>query len=339
MATRDKYLALLSGKVDNTEEEDVASPEGSDPTSLKYEKLFEESTVARPYDIRTDIAFDTPTDRLPTKDPGRLTAGRAIGVAGAGFEDVARQTVVGATSMLQLASITSDMNNIVDLELNKPFQEWHHLDQIAFTDFLATKGVTRNEIGFLTEEATREYKREYIQTHSKEFQKGMQQTRDYVMDKWATDPEYLTSTGWLEDFIRMGPQIGTQILAGMLTGGAGSAAVMFAQIAGGKTEMLLKDGADFKTAATAGLWDAALQVPLEQVGLSKLTKFMKTRGSIVAKLKKAVELFGTEVLTEYSQAYPDAATEIWGKNPDASKMAMVEEFLDKITTAEFHKQG
>jgi len=327
------------GKKDNIEEDAVASPVES--TSLnKYEKLFEDITKVDPAtDTIPNVGLTDPTTRRPEiKDPGRLTPGRAAGAAWAGTQDAARHTVVGVTSMLELASMWEDMDAAIAQEKKVPFS-YIGPDQIHFPDFLREKGITDPEMKYLTEDAKFKYRQQFVMERRSEWVEGLQKTREYVIDKWASDPEYLTSTGWIEDFIKMGPQIGMQVLAGLATGGTGGMALMFAQISGAKTESLLAQGADFKTAATAGLWDAAIQAPLERIGLTKLTKFMKTRSNLVAKMKEAIHVYGAEVLTEYAQAYPDAATEIWGKNPDASKMEMVGEFFDKILDPEFHKQG
>jgi hypothetical protein len=334
MAIKD-LQKLLSGELDNTEEDEIASP-ATKRTDLQDLLLGE---------------VDPATDTIPnlgmtdfTKEPTgsekpKASLDRMAGAAKAGTIDVARSTVVGATSTLELMSMWEDMNARMEQEKKVPFSTMQATDQVHFRDFLNEKGVTDPEIKYLTEDAKYKYRKQFIEERKEDWQEGMQKTRDYVIEKWQSDPEYLQSSGWIEDFVKMGPQIGAQILATLATGGVGGAAVMFAQISGNKTESLMKQGVDFKTAATAGIWDAALQTPLEQIGISKLTKFMKTRNNLVAKMKEAVRLYGTEVLTEYAQAYPDAATEIWGKNPDASKMEMVGEFLDRINDPEFHKQG
>jgi hypothetical protein len=324
-STRD----LLSGKLDNTEEESVASPAVKSTSLSETENLLYGNTI----DPVTDNDDDGQTF-VPS--PGRLTPGRAVGAGIAGTKDVIRQVGTGALSMLELTSYWRDWEELENREREIPFSSFDQVDQSRFIRQLELTGTDPSK---LSAKEFADARIDYQRGASKQYQETLQASRAYVQDKFATDPEYLTSTGWIEDFIRMGPQIGAQILAGLATGGVGSAALMFAQIAGGKTEMLMKEGVDFETAATAGLWDALLQTPLEQLAIGKLTKFMKTRGNIVAKMKKAVDIMGTEFLTEYAQAYPDAATEIWGKNPDATKMAMVEEFLDRIVDPKFHTEA
>ncbi len=122
--------------------------------------------------------------------------------------------------------------------------------------------------------------------------------------------------GWIQDAIRMGPQVLSQAAVHAATGGLGGLVFMGAQIAGGKTEELEKEGVDPETSLIAGLGSAAVQAPLERIGMTKALQVWQP-GKVAKKaLKEIIESGGTEFITEALQEYPDAIASIWAKNKD-----------------------
>ncbi|MFH0811671.1 MAG: hypothetical protein V2A69_02375, partial [Pseudomonadota bacterium] len=178
--------------------------------------------------------------------------------------------------------------------------------------------------------------------------------QDPVMER---DKEYDVSSGWLEDFARMMPQMAAQLVVAGATGGASagsqltaaaakaagkraflaSTAFMIPQIAGGKYEELRNQGIEPGRAAIAGFADAIMQAPLEAIGISKFSKLWKPQKLLIQKIKDIGEVMGTEWLTEFLQAYPESATAIFGANPDKSTLEQAGMFIDQFW--ESTKQG
>ena len=145
--------------------------------------------------------------------------------------------------------------------------------------------------------------------------------------------------GYVDDVVMMGPQIIAQIILAMTTGVGGSMLFMGSQISGGKYLALEEQGVDPMTATKYALMDASMQAPLEAIGIGKAMKFWKAVGSKANVFKAFVQGAGTEWLTEWIQAYPDAATEIWALAEKKGKTAQekFDLFLDGF--AETTMQG
>jgi len=151
------------------------------------------------------------------------------------------------------------------------------------------------------------------------------------------DPKYLESAGFWEDVIRTGPQVLAQIGTGLATGPAGPTLLMGSQIAGSTYESEVAKGVDKDRAAKAGIANAIMQAPLESLGLNSAMKLFKVRTAVVQKLKDMGSALGKEWLTEFLQAYPDAATSIWAENADEGVLGAVSQTIDKA--GEIAKQG
>lgn len=142
---------------------------------------------------------------------------------------------------------------------------------------------------------------------------------------------------YVNDVVRMAPQIGAQIATTVATGPAGATAFMGSQIAGGKYLDLEKKGVEPMRAFHASLADATLQAPLEAIGISKALKFWKG-GGLSQGFRDVLGAMGTEFVTEWMQKYPEAATEIWamaeqkGQTPDEQVAEFFNSFAD-ITKA------
>ena len=154
------------------------------------------------------------------------------------------------------------------------------------------------------------------------------------------DEDYIRSSGWkgwVEDFIRTAPQIGTQIGATLLGGPMAGIGVMGAQIAGGTIENLMEQGINPERALNAGVANALIQTPLEQIGVGKLTKLLKPQRVFLKKLKDIGEAAGVEWLTEFVQAYPDMIINTVAANPDLTRQEQYNEVIDQLW--ETTKQG
>ena len=119
-----------------------------------------------------------------------------------------------------------------------------------------------------------------------------------------------------QDFTRMVPQLLSQAGATMVGGPWAAMSMMGAQIAGGQYNELTnpeqEKPVDSDRAFAAGLGNAALQAPLEQLGLSKLAGIFKTSGAWNI-VKRAAEQVVTEGATEFLQSFPQSATDIWAR--------------------------
>lgn len=143
--------------------------------------------------------------------------------------------------------------------------------------------------------------------------------------------------GFASDVARVAPQLAGQLATNVAGGPILSALNILSNITGMDYERNLEQGVDPNKAFNAAFWDAVMQAPLEQIGISKITGSLK--GVIGKRLKKIVEAGATEGLTEYLQAYPEKFTELFAKNPDAKALAEVEGFVDEVWNKEFQKSA
>jgi hypothetical protein len=238
-----------------------------------------------------------------------------------------------------LKKMRDDAKDNFEKERTRPFSTFDQMtgEQAQYIDWLREQGKDPQQVMKGDKDAYAQSRVDFKLSHDKDYVEGMRKARAYVQDKLKADPRYLQSTGWIEDFIRMGPQIGAQVVAGVLTGGAGSAALMFAQITGGTVEELVEKGVPFERAVQAGMINAAIQAPLEAFGMTKALGAVKLRNKAFAKLRAAVDKMGTEWITEYVQEYPDAAAKLWAENPDMDFMQKFNKFVDTVTDPEFQK--
>ena len=189
-----------------------------------------------------------------------------------------------------------------------------------------------------------------------------------MADKIDLDPAYLETDGFLEDIARMIPQVVIQIVtaltargvfqapfaaaerivglagegavaartaAGVSAGGIASMGMMWAQIVGAQVEDLKAQGVPEDRAFLAAVVNASIQAPLEKIGLSKIMSGMKAASG--EKVTAMLESFMTEGFTEYLQKYPEVASSIWAKNPDASISEQAVLFIDSLP--ETHKDA
>ena len=117
---------------------------------------------------------------------------------------------------------------------------------------------------------------------------------------------------FLYDVVRQAPQIFGQVAATLASGPLASMGFMGAQIAGGQYQRLIEQGIDPDRAFAAGLMNAAIQTPLEQLGISKFTKMLKAKG-VANVAKRAAEGVLVEGATEFLQEFPETGTEIWAR--------------------------
>jgi hypothetical protein len=160
----------------------------------------------------------------------------------------------------------------------------------------------------------------------------------------AEAPEFQTakefqgkSSGWIEDFARATPQMGGQILATLMGGPALGGSLMGLQIAGQTYEDAVKKGNDPGKALSWGIANAIVQAPMEQLGVSKISKLLKPQQAIIARLKEIGEAMGTEWLTEFLQSVPDSITNIFAQNPDKTTLENLTQIVNQLP--ETLKQG
>lgn len=132
--------------------------------------------------------------------------------------------------------------------------------------------------------------------------------------------------GYAEDVIRTAPQIAAQLVIALVSPAA-SVGFMGTQIAGGQIENLRAQGVPEEKILPAAAAIAAMQTPLEQIGISRALKFWTPGKTLSKAIKEMGQSAGTEFLTEWIQQYPELATEIWAKGGG------VKDFIDRFGEA------
>jgi hypothetical protein len=262
---------------------------------------------------------------------------RTMGAVAQGAQDVGRNVVVAATAMLErsereLQYQLQNQASYSDDAMMKSFSPYQ-VRQMA-----AEMGRREKERGtkFSTDEK-RAFFRENALRNSMSRLSNAKEAREYIQNKLAADPLYMKSSGFLEDLARMSPQIASQIVVSLTTGGMGGMAFMGLQIAGGKYQELVAQGMDPDEAIQRGIISALVQSPLEQFGIGKATKFWKMKGPMGERLKKLAEQMGTEWLTEFLQSHADAITDSIIESKDNDKVGLLDQYwanFEQIT-----KQG
>lgn len=254
--------------------------------------------------------YKDPGDFTPDPEP-ELSVGRLAGAAWEGIKDIARSAYTGLGEFIKYGAEKAKEG--IEEGTYDDADEWAFWNTWGKTD---KERIADAEVGVNVGNA-------YLAAASAEMFKA--------------DPEYFNSSGFLEDCIRQGPQFITQMVATAASLPLGTV-FMGLQILGGHIEQQRANGVnDPDVLMGTGLLNVALQLPLEQLGISKLTKFWKVRGSIVKRVKKLVEMEVTEMGTEYVQEYADMFTQVLAENPDPEKLAAYDNWLKDVETA--HKQG
>lgn len=144
---------------------------------------------------------------------------------------------------------------------------------------------------------------------------------------------------WRADFIRMIPQLATQLSLFGVAGKVSSGLFMFSQIEGGTYLDLTEHyGVDTERALKASLANAVIQGALETVGMGKLLKTRKVTG-IGNALRQGAVASSWEAGTEFLQNFPEAATTIWAlaEQEGLSGSDSIQKFMDDFD--EITKQG
>lgn len=138
------------------------------------------------------------------------------------------------------------------------------------------------------------------------------------------DPK-MAPKNWLESLTRIVPQVVAQGGLSIISPSLG-ASTIGAQIAGGTYSSLVDQGVDKDKAALWGLANAAMQAPLEQLGINKAMKYFTQRGRILDLIGAVAEEAGTE----FAQQFPDAFVNIFAVNPDKSLLDKTEEYIQRL---------
>lgn len=114
--------------------------------------------------------------------------------------------------------------------------------------------------------------------------------------------------------------------AGMKTVHAISMLYNGANISGEQYLRLRKEGVSASRAAEAGLLNAVPQAVLEELPLGRLLKKMPAGSGLKAKIWEVTKRGLEEGVTEALQEFPEQATDLWAKNPDASTAKLAEKW-------------
>src|SRR5574343_397229 len=150
--------------------------------------------------------------------------------------------------------------------------------------------------------------------------KSWQQTSEAfkrIADKIEADPNYVNTNGFLEDMTRNVPQYIGQIVANAVGGPVLSSAFMITQIVGSTASELEAKGVPPDRRFAAGVLDALIQAPLEQLGINRTFKVLESvAGQRAVEVVKSVLVEGA---TEYTQHYSTTLATILAENPGATK--------------------
>lgn len=133
-------------------------------------------------------------------------------------------------------------------------------------------------------------------------------------EKAGREPELAPIEGfqsYLEDVIKVAPQIISSVIVGAASGGAG-ATFMASQITGSKYDTLHEKGVDADSAMAAALHSTLWQLPLERISIDKFLDIFKASGTLNV-LKAVGGATVTEGITEWLQQYPDEASSIFAE--------------------------
>jgi hypothetical protein len=160
--------------------------------------------------------------------------------------------------------------------------------------------------------------------------------QDYVagLEKKKQDPSLKADPskapkGWLQDFVYMTPQMISMMGANVVGGPMAGLGAIGLQIAGGTRDRLIEQGVEPERASMAGVANAMLQAPMEQLGVGKIMKVWKPQKAILQKARDVAEAMGTEWFTEFAQAVgPETIVNAWAKDPDMEELKKLGTWLD-----------
>ena len=150
-------------------------------------------------------------------------------------------------------------------------------------------------------------------------------------------PAPLLDPSFFEDIMDQAPQVGAQIagavLGTLVAGPAGgfmaSTGLMVPQIAGGQYARLRGEGVSPENAATASLLNAALQAPLESLGVGRaLAPFWSKGWKSIVKASGIGAL--TEGATEFLQAFPEDFTYLLAHANERGDGEWLQQFIDRL---------
>jgi hypothetical protein len=125
------------------------------------------------------------------------------------------------------------------------------------------------------------------------------------------------------------PTVATQVAAHVVGGPGLSVTLMFAHIAGGTYGNLRKAHPNEKPSRLLALafTNALLQAPLERIGVSRLTKFLKTDRAFTKRVAEWMAGLASEGITEFTQAVPEDIIKKVAADPELER-----DFYKLITT-------
>jgi len=246
-----------------------------------------------------------------------LTPERGAGKAVESLKEMVRFPTVGSLAAIESAG--------------KSMQEERR--QMNFPELYASLSpVDRSMIGPMISDAelrkgmplSMDEKREIASTFNEgkteDYIENAKKAREFIQKKLKTDPAYLKSTGYIEDAIGVGGQVGGAILASVVAGPWAGGTFMGAYIAGATYENLTEQGVEPDRAIKWGIANGIMQAPFEAFGLSKVAKLFKARKALFQAVKDLGFAGLAEWTTEFIQAIPESITDIFAKNPDKTAL-------------------
>lgn len=330
--------------------------------------LLDEEDQATPYEDEPTVAYRD-TGRLPAR-PGQdrtetspeASVSRIANAAWQGVLQLGQSGIGFGKGLMDLAESDKQLQARLQKESEHPMSyiSRNMSERARFDKYLRDLGYKRETMeklfrdpAYAKEFAARRH--DYLVQQNTKRRKYYSDVEKKLRSHVALNPEYFQSSGWVEDFARMGPQIGMQLASGIVGGPAAAGLAMFAQIAGSIRDEQIRKGVDPERAMIAGLAAASVEAPMEAFSFSKLGRVLKigklgkagaiaateTAKKLAAKqtamqtVKQLAEVFGTEQVTEYLQGYPELAAAIWSENPDSNKIELFKKFSEKVTDPDF----
>ena len=249
-----------------------------------------------------------------------------------GGKDFLRDTAVGGLLIMQLAADRKNWDRAEQQERQMPFSSYTAVEKGLFGDYLKEQKINLRDLDPKIQE---EVRIGWMQNRSKRMQEQIKTRSDQVQEIFKANPALLQDQTFLEKLVRTTPQVFAQAMLSMASGGTLSMPTMGLMIVGSSYQNSIADGATHEDALNNAMLNAIIQAPMEQIGISKATKWFKPKQAIVKKLKAIIEGGLGEGLTEFIQQYPDAWTNFMAKNPDAGML----EAFGKILTYDTFKEA
>ena len=148
----------------------------------------------------------------PAKEGGRLS--RQLDE---GLKDVVKHTAKGYEVLAGLAESQKDWDAVSDKESRMPFSSYTNVDKAAFGDYLVEKDIDPNN---LDPAIWKDLRVSWLKHRGEKQQAAISSGVNKIEEIFKADPELMEDQTFMEQLFRTVPQVATQALLTVSTGGA-----------------------------------------------------------------------------------------------------------------------